>query len=88
MQITKAEMETIINFTEADDTASIYTYNIALKNKLSRYAEKNPRICHLVESTPDGSCTYEIPKCRLSIMLTSPYSDKHREAVMNTLKNL
>ena len=85
--MTKDEMETIINFTEADETASIYTYNAALKCRLSRYAEKNPTICRLVESTPDGSCTYELPKRRLSIMLTSPYSDKHREAVIKTLKN-
>ena len=34
--MTKEEMETIVNFTEAEDTASIYTYNVALKNKLAK----------------------------------------------------
>lgn len=86
--MTKEEMETIINFTEADEIASIYTYNVALKNKLKRYAEKHPQICRLVGFTSDGSCTYELPKNRLSIMLTAPYSENHREAVLKTLKSL
>ena len=77
--MTKEEMETIVNFTEADATAYIYTYNVALKNKLARYAEKYPHLCKLTAQTDDGSRTYEVPKKRLIIMLTSPMSDEHKE---------
>ncbi len=77
--MTKYEMETIVNFTEAEDTASIYTYNVALKNKLARYAEKYPSLCRLTAQTEDGSRTYEVPKKRLTIMLTSPMSEERKE---------
>ena len=77
--MTKYEMETIVNFTEADDTASIYTYNVALKNKLERYAEKYPTLCKLTSQTEDGSRTYEVPKKRLTIMLTAPMSEERKE---------
>jgi hypothetical protein len=77
--MTKYEMETIVNFTEAEDTAYIYTYNIALKNKLAKYAEKHPYLCKLTAQTEDDSRTYEIPKKRLTIMLTSPMSDERKK---------
>jgi len=77
--MTKDEMETIVNFTEADDTACIYTYNVALKNKLARYAEKYPNLCRLTAQTDDGSRTYEVLKKRLTIMFTSPMSEERKE---------
>lgn len=77
--MTKREMETIVNFTEAEDTAYIYTYNVALKNKLAKYAEKYPHLCKLTAQTEDGSQTYEVSKKRLTIMLTSPMSDERKE---------
>lgn len=77
--MTKYEMETIVNFTEADDTACIYTYNVALKNKLAKYSEKYPHLCKLTAQTSDGSRTYEVSKKRLTIMLTSPMSDERKE---------
>ncbi len=77
--MTKYEMETIVNFTEAEDTAYIYTYNVALKNKLANYSEKYPHLCKLTAQTDDGSRTYKVPKKRLTIMLTSPMSDERKE---------
>ena len=74
--MTKYEMETIVNFTEAEDTAWIYTYNVALKNKLERYAEKYPVLCKLTAQTED---TYEVSKKRLTIMLTAPMSEERKE---------
>ena len=34
MKLTKIEQETIINFNEAERTASVYTHNEALKGRL------------------------------------------------------
>ena len=77
--MTKEEMETIVNFTEADDIAYIYTYNVALKNRLAKYSVKYPHLCKLTAQTDDGSRTYEVRKKRLTIMLTSPMSDERKE---------
>ena len=77
--MTKYEMETIVNFTEADETAYIYTYNVAMINKLERYAEKYPSLCRLTAQTEDGSMTYEVPKKHLRIMLTAPMSEERKE---------
>ena len=77
--MTKDEMETIVNFTEADDIAYIYTYNVVLKNRLAKYSVKYPHLCKLTAQTDDGSRTYEVPKKRLTIMLTSPMSDERKE---------
>ena len=77
--MTKYEMETIVNFTEAGEMAYIYTHNVALKNKLERYSEKYPHLCKLTAQTEDGSMTYEVPKKRLTIMLTAPMSEERKE---------
>ena len=76
-KMTKDEMETIVNFTEADDIAYIYTYNVVLKNRLAKYSVKYPHLCKLTAQTDDGSRTYEVPKKRLTIMLTAPMSERN-----------
>lgn len=40
--LTKAEMETIINYDEELDTASIYTHDQRMVNKLKELAKKYP----------------------------------------------
>ena len=77
--MTKDEMETIVNFTEADDIAYICTYNVVLKNRLAKYSVKYPHLCKLTAQTDDGSRTYEVPKKRLTIMLTAPMSEERKE---------
>ena len=42
MKLTKYEKETIILFNEAEDTASIYTYNAGLKKRLAAFSRKYP----------------------------------------------
>ncbi|WP_158590866.1 hypothetical protein [Acutalibacter sp. 1XD8-33] len=44
--LTKYEQETIISFNE-DETTSVYTYNPALRQKLSQLAQKWPQECVL-----------------------------------------
>lgn len=84
---TKAEKETILLTTEADDTWSIYTFNAALRKKLARFAEQYPELCVLKSIDQEsGSATYEIKKPRLSIRLTSPYSESRRKAASQYAK--
>ena len=42
MKLSKYEKETIINWNEAEDTASIYTFNADLKRRLAEFSRKYP----------------------------------------------
>lgn len=88
--VTKEERETILLFNEADDTATIYTFNTGLKKRLDAFAEKYPDLCRLtVDDTVYGSVTYEIQKDRVSIRLVAPYSEKRRiEARENARRHI
>ena len=79
--MTKAEMETIILFNEQDENADIYTFNMALINKLERFSERYPDLCKCTEKNADGSRSYELSKHRLGIMLSPPWTEEHKKAV-------
>lgn len=80
MKLTKYEKETIINFNEGEDEASIYTFNASLKRRLADFSRKYPLLCRLERSTPEGSVTYVMDKSRLSIRFVPPYSEERRAA--------
>ena len=42
MKLTNVEKETVINFNEAERTASVYTHNEALKRQLSEPCQIHP----------------------------------------------
>ena len=50
-KLSKYEKETIINWNEAEDTASIYTFNADLKRRLAEFSRKYPQLCRLEHST-------------------------------------
>lgn len=79
-RLKKYERETIILFNEADNTANIYTYNTALKNRLTKFSKDNPNCAKLITIYPCGAVSYEVDKKRLSIRLTAPYSEERRNA--------
>ena len=86
--VTKGERETIVLFNEADDIATIYTFNTGLKKRLAAFAEKYPNLCILkVDDADYGSVTYEIQKSRVSIRLNTPYSEERRKAASELAKN-
>ena len=68
-KLSKYEKETIINWNEAEDTASIYTFNADLKRRLAEFSRKYPQLCRLERSNTEGSVTYVMDKSRLSIRL-------------------
>lgn len=80
MKLTKYEKETIINFNEAENEASIYTFNASLKRRLAEFARKYPALCRLEHSTAEGSVTYVMDKPRLSIRFLPPYSEERKAA--------
>lgn len=78
-RLTKYEKETIVLFNEAENTANIYTYNTALKNRLAKFSRENSNCAKLITEYPCGAVAYEVDKKRLSIRFTSPYSEERRE---------
>ena len=78
-KLSKYEKETIINWNEAEDTASIYTFNADLKRRLAEFSRKYPQRCRLERITTEGSVTYVMDKSRLSIRLQPPYSEERRQ---------
>ena len=60
--MTRLEQETIINFNEAETTATIYTHNAALCRKLEALADQRPEEAKRGRSFPDGGREYVIPK--------------------------
>lgn len=86
--VPKEERETIVNFNEADDIATIYTFNTGLKRRMASFAEKYPDLCRMtVNDAVYGSVTYEIQKSRLSIRLIPPYSEERRKAASEYAKH-
>ena len=86
-KLTKAEKETILLTSEADDVWSVYTFNAALKRKLARFANMHPDLCHLKsEDVNDGSATYIVSRSRLSIRLLEPYSEDRRKTAAETAR--
>jgi hypothetical protein len=78
MKPTKYEQETIICYNEEEATASVYTYNKKLIQKLRRLSEKYPYKVKLERRELRGAVSYFVPKRCVSVR--EPYSDRRREA--------
>lgn len=81
IKLSKYEKETIINWNEAESTASIYTFNADLKRRLAEFSRKYPQLCRL-----ERSVTYVIEKSRLSVRLIPPYSEERLAAARKYAK--
>ena len=75
-KLTKAEQETVINFDNELDTASIYTHDSRLIKKLRELRKQYPKQ-FVLECREHGSVTYTIPKHCVGIRPL--YSEKRRE---------
>lgn len=76
--LTKKQKVTELYFNAKDPMAEIYTHDTKLKRRLSEYAAKFPAICQITEDDEQGGLRFEIAKERISIRLTSPYSEERR----------
>ena len=75
-KLTKAEQETVINFDNELDTASVYTHDSRLIKKLRELRKQYPEQ-FVLEHREHGAVTYTIPKRCVGIR--PPYSEKRRE---------
>ncbi len=77
--MTNYEKETSINFNEAEERASVYTYNGAMKRKLAAFAAAYPELCKLTRTDKTGAVTYEVDKTRLSVNFKKPLTEEQKE---------
>ena len=79
MKLSKYEQETIILYNQAEQTASVYTHDPKLLQKLARLMNEYPQ-----QIKPNGPNTYIVPKgC---VLIREPYSEKRRTAARERAK--
>ncbi len=76
IHLTLEERETIILYNEADDTATVYTHNAALKRKLAGFASASTEA--VKEKEDDYAVTYRLPKKWVKINKTVVLSDEEK----------
>ena len=68
MKLSNIEKETLICFNEAERTASVYTYNPALKAQLSELCKTYPEQMRQTAGNSWGAVTFELPKKWLKVV--------------------
>ena len=67
MKLSNIEKETVINFNEAERTASIYTHNEALKRQLLELCRTHADQVRQTADNRWGGLTFELPKKWLKV---------------------
>ena len=78
MKLTAAERETIINFSDEDKTASVYTHDAKLIARLETLARQYPDQVYVERQEHPGAVSYVVPK--RCIQIRAPFSQERREA--------
>ena len=78
MKLTPAERETIILFSDADKTASVYTHDAKLTARLETLARQYPDQVYVERQERPGAVSYIVPK--RCIQIRAPFSQERREA--------
>ena len=89
MNLSLYEQETLINFNEADSTASVYTHNRALIRKLDKFTQERPGDCYRQKTSHDGKAVdFTIPKSWVKVIpprrLTEEQKERLRKASAST----
>ena len=63
MQLSRLEMETVVNFNEKEETANVFTHNGALIRRLEKLAVERPDECKpgYNQNEPRGK-SFDVPK--------------------------
>ena len=84
MKLSKFEEETVVLYNEAQSTASVYTHDPKLKEKLKRLSEKYPEQIIFEKFNSGGGVTYTVPK--KCVLIKEPYSEERRKAASERAK--
>ena len=85
MKLSKIEQETILLYNEEEATASVYTHDPKLREKLKRLSEKYPDKIYPERKEHPGAVSYIVPKSCVSVR--EPFSDERRRAASERAKN-
>lgn len=92
MNLTRYEQETIINFNEEEDEASVYTHNRPLIHRLEQLAQERPEECRLVNAYPTRRAVeYYVPVHWLRInppRKAAPLSEEQKQQRREHLANM
>lgn len=88
MSISRLEQETIINFNEAESTATVYTHNGALVRKLEGLADQRPGEVKRGRVFPDGGREYTIPKRWVKVNASRILSEEQKADIAARFKRV
>ncbi|MCI8650764.1 MAG: hypothetical protein HFG20_11695 [Anaerotruncus sp.] len=86
MKLSKQERETLIRWDEEGDSATIYTHNPKLQNKLLRFMERHPAMAVMTGYDATGAMNFVIEKKRLAVYPTEPPSEQQRQAAQERMR--
>lgn len=86
-KLTKYEMETIVNYNAAEQTATVYTRDKAVMRKLDRLVEAYPESYRLIDQT-DIDKTYSMPKSYVTYRKPRAVSNEQREQARRRMAKL
>ena len=84
--LTKKQKVTEVYYNAKDPTAEVYTHDTKLKKRLLAYAAKFPELCQQTDDDEQGGLQFEIDKSRISIRLTTPYSNNRKAKLAASAK--
>ena len=84
MKLSKYEQETIILYNQAELTASVYTHDKKLKEKLKRLHKKYPEKIYPERKEHPGAVSYIVPK--KCVMVREPFSDARKKSLSEKAK--
>jgi hypothetical protein len=77
--LTKKQKVTELYYNAKDPIAEVYAHDTGLKKRLLNYAARYPELCKQTDDDEQGGLRFEINRSRISIRLTSPYSESRKE---------
>ena len=84
MKRDRYEEETIVLYNNAEQTASVYTHDPKLKEKLKRLSVKHPQRIIYITENENGGVTYVVPK--KCVQIREPVSEEQRKAASERAK--
>ena len=84
MKLLPEERETIILWSDAEDTANIYTHDRKLKSRLKQLSQKFPSQFSFDRKEHPGAVSYIVPKNCISIR--SPFSEARKKKLSESAK--
>lgn len=85
--LTKYEMETVVNYNAGEQTATVYTRDKSVMRKLDRLVADYPDSYKLLKQT-DIDKTYSMPKSYITYRKPRTVSDEQREQARQRMAKL